>query len=49
MKESENRQEHENPEEELSFKSALYSSVLFVGGGIVLFWFLLFIAFSLRV
>lgn len=48
MKGSENRQQNENNEEVDSFKNAMYTSIIFVGGGIVIFWFMLFIAYSLR-
>jgi len=32
--------------EEISLKSALYNSVIFVGGGLVFFWLLLFITYT---
>ncbi|WP_156890563.1 MULTISPECIES: hypothetical protein [Sporosarcina] len=34
--------------DEGSFRNAMYASILFVGGGIVIFWLILFIFFSVR-
>lgn len=41
-------EENEEINEEHSLKSAMYTSLLFVGGGIVLFWLLLFIIYTVR-
>jgi hypothetical protein len=48
MKNSEDGQQNEKIEEVDSFKGAMYTSIIFVGGGIVIFWLMLFIAYSLR-
>ncbi len=35
-------------EENTSFKSAFFNSIIFVGGGLSFFWVLLFIIFTIR-
>ena len=35
-------------EENTSFRSALFNSIIFVGGGLSFFWILLFIIFTVR-
>ncbi len=44
------RKEVNNEEvvDEVSFRNAMYASILFVGGGISFFWVLLYIIFSVR-
>lgn len=38
--------EEEKRDEELSFKSAMFNSIIFVGGGLVFFWLLLFFTYT---
>ncbi|WP_158233504.1 hypothetical protein [Sporosarcina sp. P29] len=49
MKNSPNeRVNKEEVVDESSFRNAMYASILFVGGGIALFWVILFIFFTVR-
>lgn len=41
--------EEEKAEGERSLKYSMYISIFFVGGGLALFWLILFVAYSIRV
>lgn len=50
MNTSQKKQPHNNKKlnDENSLKNAMYTSILFVGGGIALFWLVLFIFYTIR-
>lgn len=50
MKTSEDKNTEENEEfdDDRSLKNAMLTSILFVGGGLVFFWILLFVIFTIR-
>lgn len=49
MKSSQSKEvNREEAVDEVSFRNAMYASIVFVGGGIAFFWVLLYIIFSVR-